>query len=451
MFHETMMYGKNNKYAMIYAPNDSIEETAKAQVRELLSLPELAKANLAFMPDIHTGVGCTIGTTIKFDSLEEAKINPVWIGNDIGCGLTSVCIGKVEDIELDFDKLDELSKTLNEPVGISRVLNDKKYSASLWKKIGRVSSGNHFMSIDVMDEHYWITVHNGSLSLGQDVYKRYIELSQNKKTSTLEIIEILKDEEKVQHIQPVLSLIKELDKKDSNGILSGRELKSYLSEIQKCEEYALENRLIVIQRVMNVIFNKNSMAESWKKLVIEDGYACMYHHIHGNWYKNKDFGEMRVLSSPHNYIKQRDNGEIIVHKGACSAEKDEDVLIPINMRDGVIVGRGKGNKKWNYAAPHGAGRTMSRTKAKQNIKVEDYIKQLKGVRSISINEKTLDEAPEAYKSMEYILEQIQDTIEVTGIMKPVYNFKAAEEEKYWMRKRREKQEAAAHDNLSRPS
>ena len=148
------------------APMEMINNLAYSQVEELLGLDSLKDAHLVFQSDIYGGKGCTIGTTIKFNSLKEAQINPQWVGNDISCGLTSVRIGKIEDVPMDFDKLDELSQTLNEPAGLSRVKN-KGFSTNLWKKIGRVSSGNHFMSVDVMDGYYWITVHNGSLSLGQ--------------------------------------------------------------------------------------------------------------------------------------------------------------------------------------------------------------------------------------------------------------------------------------------
>lgn len=428
---------KTNKAAMIYAPESMIDDLAKEQVIDFLNKPELSKANLAFMPDIHGGKGATIGTTIKFNSLKEAQINPQWVGNDISCGLTSVRIGKIGDVPMDFDKLDELAQTLNEPAGLSREKNDRAFSTNLWKKIGRVSSGNHFMSVDIMDGYYWVTVHNGSLSLGQDVYKRWVELSENKKTETHYIIESLKEQDKAKYIQPVLEMLKELDKQEGDGTLKGiADLEDYLGDIKLCEKYAFENRLIVIQRVLGAIYDINTYDE-WE---VKDGQLTLLRNILAEQYRDYNLKDLKIMNSPHNYVKLRDNGEVIVHKGACSAEKDEDVLIPINMRDGIIVGKGKGNPEWNYAAPHGAGRMMSRSKAKQNIELDTYLEQTKGVRSISINEKTLDEAPDAYKSMDYILEQIQDTVEVTGIMRPVYNFKVAEDEPHWMAVKRKKKE-----------
>lgn len=426
---------KTDKSAKVMAPMEMIDDLAYSQVEELLGLDSLKDANLVFQSDIHGGKGCTIGTTIKFNSLKEAQINPQWVGNDISCGLTSVRIGKIEDVPMDFDKLDELAKTLNEPAGLKREKNTKGFSTNLWKKIGRVSSGNHFMSVDIMDGYYWITVHNGSLSLGQDVYKRWVEISENQKTDTYDIIESLKEQDKSKYIQPVLEMLRELDKQESDGTLKGiADLEDYLRDIELCEKYAFENRLIVIQRVLGAIYDINTYDE-WE---VKDGQLTLLRNILGEQYRDYNLKDLKIMNSPHNYVKLRDNGEVVVHKGACSAEKDEDVLIPINMRDGIIVGKGKGNPEWNYAAPHGAGRMMSRTKAKQNIELDIYLEQTKGVRSISINEKTLDEAPDAYKSMDYILEQIQDTVEVTGIMKPVYNFKVAEDEPYWMQKRRKK-------------
>lgn len=436
MFYETLIYGKSNKKsAMAYAPLDMIDDLAQEQIRELVDNPALSGANLAFMPDTHGGKGATIGTTIKFNSLKEAQINPQWVGNDISCGLTSVKIGRVEEVPMDFDKLDELSQTLNEPAGLSREKNDRAFSTNLWKKIGRVSSGNHFMSVDIMDGYYWVTVHNGSLSLGQDVYKRWVELSENKKTDTYDIIESLKEQDKAKYIQPVLETLKELDKQESDGTLRGiADLEDYLRDIELCEKYAFENRLIVIQRVLGAIYDINTY-DDWE---IKDGKLTLVRNILGEQYKDSDLKNLPIMNSPHNYIKQRDSGEVVVHKGACSAELGEDVLIPINMRDGIIVGKGKGNPEWNYAAPHGAGRTMSRTKARNNLELDTYLEQMKDVRSVSINQETLDEAPDAYKPMDYILEQIQDTVEVTGIMKPVYNFKVADGIPRWMKKKEEK-------------
>ena len=419
------------------APMEMINNLAYSQVEELLGLDSLKDAHLVFQSDIYGGKGCTIGTTIKFNSLKEAQINPQWVGNDISCGLTSVRIGKIEDVPMDFDKLDELSQTLNEPAGLSRVKN-KGFSTNLWKKIGRVSSGNHFMSVDVMDGYYWITVHNGSLSLGQDVYKRWVEHSENKKTDTYDIIESLKEQDKSKYIQPVLKMLRELDKQESDGTLRGiADLEDYLRDIELCEQYAFENRLIVIQRVLGAIYDINTYDE-WE---VKDGQLTLLRNILGEQYRDSNLKDLKIMNSPHNYVKLRDNGEVVVHKGACSAEKDEDVLIPINMRDGIVVGKGKGNPEWNYAAPHGAGRMYSRTQARKNIELDTYLEQTKDVRSISINEKTLDEAPDAYKPMDCILEQIQDTVEVTGIMRPVYNFKVAEDEPHWMTAKRLKKES----------
>lgn len=428
---------KTDKSAKVMAPMEMIDDLAYSQVEELLGLDSLKDAHLVFQSDIHGGKGCTIGTTIKFNSLKEAQINPQWVGNDISCGLTSVKIGRVEEVPMDFDKLDELSQTLNEPAGLSRVKN-KGFSTNLWKKIGRVSSGNHFMSVDVMDGYYWITVHNGSLSLGQDVYKRWVELSENKKTDTYDIIESLKEQDKAKYIQPVLEMLRELDKQESDGTLRGiADLEDYLRDIELCEQYAFENRLIVIQRVLGAIYDINTYDE-WE---VKDGQLTLLRNILGEQYRDSNLKDLKIMNSPHNYVKLRDNGEVVVHKGACSAEKDEDVLIPINMRDGIIVGKGKGNPEWNYAAPHGAGRMYSRTQARKNIELDTYLEQTKDVRSISINEKTLDEAPDAYKPMDYILEQIQDTVEVTGIMRPVYNFKVAEDEPHWVKAKRLKKES----------
>lgn len=432
MTEQFSVSGKFNT-AKAYAPYEQVDDLAKDQIREMTNNPALKGTSLIFMPDLHGGKGATIGTTIKYNSLKEAQVNPQWVGNDIACGLTSVRIGKIEEVDIDFDKIDVLAKELHKPVKWDKQYNVFNLSTNLWKKVGRVSGGNHFMSIDTMDGDYWITVHNGSLSLGQEIYKKHVDTSTNKKTDTSGVIEELKAQDKEKYIQPVLELIKELDIESNDGLLSGQDLEHYLQGIVRCINYAGINRIIVILRVLEVIFDKNYIGWSFNK---HGELVPRYSKLEGSL--TGDDKPLRMMDSPHNYIKRRGNGEIVVHKGACSAEKDEDVLIPINMRDGIIVAKGKGNPEWNYAAPHGAGRVMSRTKAKMNIDLDTYLNQTKDIRSISINENTLDEAPDAYKPMDYILDQIKDTVEVTGIMKPVYNFKVVDEEPHWMRKKKEK-------------
>lgn len=426
------------KSATIMAPYSWVEETALEQVRELLKLKELKNAKLVFQPDIHAGAGCTIGTTIKFNSKDNIKINPEWIGNDIHCGLTTVKIAKVENINLDFDKLDELAKTLHEPAKWDRRFNTMDFSTNLWKRIGRVSGGNHFLEIGEMDGYYWITVHNGSLSLGQDVYKRYTDLAKNKKTDTNGIIKYLKSQGKQTHINPVIQLIRELDRESSDSTLSGVDLREYLTEVNECKRYAFSNRVMVILRVLEVILDKK-----FREWYIDDNKLLIAKQYPQHSRENKLAYGFEFIDSPHNYIKTKRNGEVVVYKGATSAEHGEDVLIPVNMKDGIIVGKGKGNSEWNESAPHGAGRQMSRTQAKQNIDVDTYKRQTEGVRSISINENTLDEAPDAYKPMDYIWSQVQgETIDITGVIKPIYNFKVADEMPYWMKKKFKKNEGA---------
>lgn len=430
MFHETLIYGKGNKKsAMVYAPLDMIDDLAQEQIRELIDNPSLSKAKLVFQPDVHGGKGATIGTTIKFNSLEEMKVNPEWVGNDIACSVMVINLGKKEHIVMDFDKLDEMAKDLHKPIGhkiaknwIDEDLYTSVFSKNVYKKavknLGRISGGNHMAEIGEFDGHYYLTIHNGSLFLGAQVYKDFVGRMNKSKVDTTPIIEELKRQGQSHMIQSVLETVGKQEALDSTErrFLSPRDLEEYLEAMRVCDDYALVNQLLVAKRFCEAL-----------------GLSLEHLAFNGS----VEGEEGKIKRTKHNYVDKRN---FTVYKGAASAQAGEDVLIPVNMRDGVILAKGKGNKDWNEAAPHGAGRMMSRTKAKQNIELGAYLEQMKDVRSISINEKTLDEAPDAYKSMDYILEQIQDTAEVVGIIKPIYNFKVAEDEPYWMRNKREKKE-----------
>lgn len=427
MFYETLIYGKNNKKsAMAYAPLDMIDDLAQEQIRELIDNPALSKAKLVFQPDVHGGKGATIGTTIRFNNLEEMKVNPEWVGNDIACSVMVLNLGKKENININFDKLDEMAKNLHKPIGheiaknwIDEELYTEVFSKNVYKKalknLGRVSGGNHMAEIGELDGHYYLTIHNGSLFLGAQVYKEFVGRMNKRKVNTKIIIEELREQGQTQMIQPVLEAInkQEVLEATERRYLSPRDLEEYLEAMRVCDDYALTNQMLVAKRFCEVL------GLSLEHLIFNKGIG--------------EEGEIR--RTKHNYVDKRN---FTVYKGAASAQAGEDVLIPINMRDGVILAKGKGNKDWNEAAPHGAGRMMSRTKAKQNIDLNKYLEQTKDIRSISINEKTLDEAPDAYKSMDYILEQIQDTAEVVGVIKPIYNFKVAEDEPHWMRNKKKK-------------
>lgn len=348
------------------------------------------------------------------------------------CSVAVFRLGKKEDINLDLDKIDELAQELHKPVGHKKAkkwLNESLYtevfSKNVYKKalanLGRISGGNHFMEIGEMDGTYYLTIHNGSLFLGAQVYKEFVGRMESNKVDTKPIIEALKEQGYPQMIQPVLEIIGEQERvnKEERRYLKTDDLEEYLEAMEVCNDYALANQLAVADRVFETLDIPGTVLGLLTERAVFNG---------------KD----AFRRTKHNYV---DKDNFTVYKGAASAQEGEDVLIPINMRDGLIVAKGKGNKGWNEAAPHGAGRLLSRTKAKQNIELGTYLEQMKDVRSISINEKTLDEAPDAYKSMDYILEQIQDTAEVVGVIKPVYNFKVAEDEPHWVKAKRLKKES----------
>lgn len=429
MTEQFSVSGKHNT-AKVYAPYNQVDELAKDQIRELVSNPDLNKAELVFMPDVHGGKGATIGTTLRFEKFEDMKINPEWVGNDIGCSVSVYHLGNKDEIDLDFDKLDKLSKSLDKPSDTSKWksselfehLTSKKVAKRAEQEIGRISGGNHMMEIGIMDDEYYVTIHNGSLFLGQYIYKKWMDVLKKKNRVNINpIISELKSQGQDKYIETVIKSIKEkqAEIEEKNKYLSDRDLREYIRDVGMCTYYAHANHDEVYKRVRDALGVRN------KSLVPK--YRTTHNFIDGfNIFLGVDTDK-----------------PLTVYKGATPAQLGQGVVIPINMRDGVIVGIGKGNPNWNHSAPHGAGRMMSRTQAKLNIELDTYLEQMKDVRSISINENTLDEAPDAYKSIDYILDQIKDTVKVEGIIKPLYNFKVADEEPHWMRKKKEKK---ANDN-----
>lgn len=263
---------------------------------------------------------------------------------------------------------------------------------------------NHFIEVDVdKNNNKYLVIHSGSRNLGHQVATHYqnlaIELQRGKEdyfNKKQEIIETYKAQGKAQKIQEALiELKKDYEKQRPKYpkelcFLTGEYREAYLHDMEICQEYANLNREIMANIILKKMFDKNL----------------------------KDFSYFHTV---HNYINFKDN---IIRKGSISAYKDEMVLIPINMRDGAILGIGKGNSDWNYSAPHGAGRLMSRSKAKENISLEEFQKSMAGIYTTSVNESTLDESPMAYKPIENILDNIKDTVEVIEVIRPIYNFKA---------------------------
>lgn len=397
--------GKVNT-ALCYAK--VVEEEAIEQIRRMCDYAIAEDSKIRIMPDVHAGKGCTIGTTMTITD----KVVPNVVGVDIGCGMYTVNLGK-DDV--DFEKLDEAAHFI--PSGREvweerqerfdltdlhcyRELKDAKRLA---RSLGTLGGGNHFIEIDeATDGTKYLIIHSGSRNLGKQVAELYQKLAINlnrgygeylKKMD--EIISSYKEQGRRSEIQSALKQLQWQVYESPVSIpedlcyLEGKYLEDYLHDVDICQVFARRSR----EKMAEIILERTKMN------------GCdAFHTIH-------------------NYI---DTDEMILRKGAIAAHKGKRVLIPINMKDGSILAIGKGNPEWNYSAPHGAGRIMSRTKAKNELNLDEYKQAMKGIYTTSANENTLDEAPMAYKSQESIIDVIRESVDIIDVMKPIYNFKASE-------------------------
>lgn len=389
----------------------NIEEKAKEQIDLLLEQEAFKNCKVRIMPDVHAGAGCVIGFTGNLGD----KVIPNIVGVDIGCGMLCVELG---DIDLDLEKLDQVirkyvpsgfevheeRKVIFDKLQELRCYRELRDTKRLERSIGSLGGGNHFIEIDVDDNNNkYLVIHTGSRNLGKQVAEYYQELANqicnyNKEEYLVrkdEIIREYKEQGRKQEIQATLDELKKEYQVNKNKIpkdlayLEGKHREDYLHDMKICQEYAVKNRSYIAY-----IINKELD-------ILSEGY----------------------FETIHNYISFEDN---IVRKGAISAKKGERVLIPINMRDGCIIGIGKGNDDWNCSAPHGAGRIMSRNQAREKLNIDDYKESMKNIYTTSVSEETIDEAPMVYKPMQEIIDFIGDTIEIEKIIKPIYNFKASE-------------------------
>ena len=395
--------GKINT-AICYA--SVIEEEAIEQIRRMCDYEFTAGSRIRIMPDVHAGKGCTIGTTMTVTD----KAVPNIVGVDIGCGMYTVSLGKAD---IDFERLDEAAHFI--PSGMNvwegrqehfdleqlRCYRDLKDTKRLERSLGTLGGGNHFIEIDESaDGEKYLVIHSGSRNLGKQVAELYqklaVDLSKGKEEyfkKRDEIIRTYKEKGKRKEIQAALKKIaweqKESLIPEDLCFLYGSYLEDYLHDVEVCQRFARRNR----EKMAEILLERTGIAA---------GEA--FHTIH-------------------NYI---DTEEMILRKGAIAAHAGEKILIPINMRDGSVLAVGKGNAEWNYSAPHGAGRIMSRKAAKDKLSLEEYRETMKGIYTTSVNEATLDEAPMAYKSLDDIIDVIRDSVDIIDVMKPVYNFKASD-------------------------
>ena len=400
--------GKHGK-AKVFT--DIIEDGAREQIEKLLDQDFIEGSDVRIMPDVHQGMGCVIGFTADM----KDKVIPNIVGVDIGCGVITVELG---DRDIDLSKLDDIvNKKI--PSGSSvhggrkvkfdkledlKIFRELKDTRRLERSIGTLGGGNHFVEVgkDSKDNKY-LMIHSGSRNLGTQVARFYqnlaIDLCSGKEEYFIrkdEIIEKFKEKGKKKQIKKALKELKaeyadlKPDYPKDLCYLTGDYREQYLHDMKICQEYASLNRQTMAEIILNHLFQKKLEDFLWFETV-------------------------------HNYIDFRDN---IIRKGAIASYEDEKLLIPINMRDGSIIGRGKGNPDWNYSAPHGAGRILSRTEAKEKLSLEDFKSSMEGIYSTSVSKKTLDESPDAYKSIESILDSLDETVDVIDVIKPIYNYKA---------------------------
>ena len=381
-----------------------VEDEAVAQIRRMCDYDFTENSIIRIMPDVHAGKGCTIGTTMTV----HGKAVPNIVGVDIGCGMYTINIGKGE---IDFAKLDAAAHFVPSGKNVWEGRQEKfdlealrcyrqlKNTKRLERSLGTLGGGNHFIEVDrASDGTNYLVIHTGSRNLGKQVAEIYQQLAidLNKGMEDYfdrrdEIIRTYKEQGRRKEIQKALEEIS-IDKKETTipedlCYLYGRFFDDYIHDIEICQQFATRNR----EKIAEILIDRAGLVA---------GEA--FHTIH-------------------NYI---DTDEMILRKGAIAAHKGEKVLIPINMRDGSILAVGKGNPDWNYSAPHGAGRLMSRKQAKEKLDMTEYQQTMSGIYTTSVNESTIDEAPMAYKSMDDIISVIDETVDVIEILKPVYNFKA---------------------------
>lgn len=400
-----------------------VEDEAIEQIRRMCSFALTENSKVRIMPDVHSGKGCTIGTTMTV----EGKACPNVVGVDIGCGMYTV---RLADREIDFKAVDDVCHYI--PSGMNvwdgrqerfdltslRCFRSLRDSKRLERSLGTLGGGNHFIEIDkASDGTYYLVIHSGSRNLGKQVAEIYQELAVdlNKGIGEYleareEIIRTYKEQGRRNEIQDALKQLK-WDKKHKEASvpedicwLYGTYLDDYLHDVEICQAFARRSR----EKMAEIILEKTGMTA------------------------------VEAFHTIHNYI---DTDEMILRKGAIAAHKGEKVLIPINMRDGSVIAVGRGNPHWNFSAPHGAGRIMSRTKAKETLDMEAYKEAMSGIYTTSVSESTIDEAPMAYKSLDDIIDVIRDSVDIIDIMKPVYNFKASDDDVPWKKKKVNQDEA----------
>lgn len=410
------MFELSGKYNICKIFTDNCDNETISQLTNLLNQESVKGSKIRIMPDTHAGKGCVIGTTMTL----QDKVIPNLVGVDIGCGMLAI---KLKEKEIDLKLLDEVINKYV-PAGfeihespVSRSFADKIIAPvdvdKAFKSLSSLGGGNHFIEID-RDSHgnLWLVVHTGSRHLGIEVCeyyqnRAYEKLQESAKDGSLKqlinsTISELKTAHREKEISKQIEKIKADYERENNtkvprelAYLTGQDFDDYIHDMQLTQQHAAINR----KCIADTIITKMDLHPVSKDCCYDEDY----------------------FDTIHNYI---DCDNMILRKGSVSAELGERLIIPMNMRDGSLICIGKGNPDWNYSAPHGAGRIMSRSQAKDKVNLDDFEESMKGIYSTSVCTSTIDESPFVYKPMQEIMDNIKDTVEIVDIIKPIYNFKA---------------------------
>lgn len=385
-----------------------LEKAAAGQIKAVCDQSAFSGSKIRIMPDVHAGMGCTIGTTMTITD----KVVPGMVGVDIGCGMETV---RIAEKELDLARLDTL---IRQEIPCGREIRDAFHSRSeeidltalrcvshvnltcARRSIGTLGGGNHFIEVDrAEDEALYVVVHSGSRHLGNEVAKYYQEegfraLCGNARFQLDETIARMKAEGSTKEISKTIEKLKAqramlTPMPKDLAYVEGRLFEDYLHDMKLTQRFAVLNRKAMTDLILT----------------------------------GMGLTPTEEFTTVHNYI---DTEAMILRKGAVSARRGEKLLIPINMRDGSLICVGRGNEDWNCSAPHGAGRLMSRKDAFERLSMEEYRVQMSGIFSTCVVADTLDESPMAYKPMAEIEAQIAPTAEIISRIRPIYNFKATE-------------------------
>lgn len=429
--------GKYNKDCKIFAK--TVEEDALSLVYSICDCPAFANRKIRIMPDIHSGKGIVIGFSSNIDE-ENPMVNPSHVGVDIGCSVSMMQVNEKvpEDkyalLEHKMKKEIPMGFNLNEKCIVDQkaffkfcnnamhaalattslvnyVKIDEKYISKMlsrigmdegifWKSLGTVGGGNHYLEYDEDDNNGWFNIHCGSRNFGLKVAKYWMSVaSKPEKVDASEFaksIEYIKDNyPKTEWNKRIKNAKYNLASSTPNGYLSGENVKGYLTDMVIAQAYAKYNHITIMHTIENI-------------------YQKVMKHA---------MPLTNIITTTHNYI---DFNDMIIRKGAVAAHYGKKLVIPMNMRDGALICVGKGNEEWNCTAPHGAGRLMSRSKAKENLSMDEFNSSMNGIYTTSVSKATIDESPMAYKPMDEIVSLIDPTVQILTIVKPKINIKAAD-------------------------